>query len=256
MRKAKEVVDEQLAAASGVGLLTLLALPGAICLLAEVVVQAGWSPVWVLLLVTNIPLTVLRLWKAWYPYSFLGAVTPAIAVTEDQLRILSFLTSGETRRSILIAGFIPGSVLVGGIWILQAFGIVTVGTLLPGSLLRSGATLGQQLVLPWLLYALSVGFCLVGWPFGWASWHWERVVRTYPVYPLARFRHDFLAARAARSGIAVPRRAPKTPRRNPVLTLASTPLRWSQALGAALVIIGVPALYQSLVTLACNGGRI
>jgi hypothetical protein len=244
-----EPVDEQLLANAGLGLLALLALPPAIYLMAGLVVQVGWYPVWVLLSLTTVPLTLLRLWKAWYPFSFIGAVTPAIDLTDDQLRMLSFLTSAETRRNIWIAGLAPALVVVAGVKVLEGFGIVTIHNIMPGSVIRPHASLGHQMVLPGLFYACSVAFCLVGWPFWRAYCSWARIVRTYPVYPLERFRRDFVAPAAARAGIGGPRRAPTVPVRNPVLRMASAPLRWTQAIGAALFIIGVPALYRGTVTL-------
>lgn len=250
MSQQADVVDAQLVATSGVALFSILALPPAVYLVAELVVQVGWYPVWVFILLTNLPLTLLRTWKAWYPFSFLGAVTPAIELTDDQLRILSFLSSAETRRNIWVAGLTPAVLLVAGVGVLDGFGVVTIHTIMRGSVIRANATLSQQLVLPGLLYALSIGFCLIGWPFWRAYRNWHRIVRTYPLYPLERFRHDFLAPPAARAGIGGPRRAPTVPVRNPVLRMASTPLRLTRAIGAALFIIGVPTLYRGTVTLA------
>lgn len=258
MRMKRHVPDEQLYFNSGYLGLVVLMLPPAVYLTAVLVVQIGWLlPVLTLVLLTNLPLTLYHLWKAWYPFHILYAATRAVDLTDDQLRILSYLKSPEMRRHTWAVGAMLAALLGLGAAGLLAAGIVTLAGLPRNLVLRPSSLFDLFLFYSLIVIfnALAVEMALIGWPCWRAHRHWDHIVQTYPLYDLANFRRDFRASSEAREGLGGPRRFRTTPVPSPLSQPFSTPLRWSQGVGAAVFFIGLPAIFVGITGLSRSLAR-
>lgn len=236
----RDVPDEQLYFNTGYLGLVVLMLPPAAYLTAALVIQIGWLlPMLAATLLTNLPLTLYHLRKAWYPFRILYDATPVGYLTDDQLRILTYLKSREMRTHTWMVGISLVAFLGLGAALLPALGIVTLATLPQGLILRPDE-MPDHLIIIFILTAvfnaIAIEVALIGWPCWQAHRHWDRIVQTYPIYDLANFRRDFRASAEARVGMAGPRRHRTVLVPSPLSQPFSTPLRWNQVLGAAVLL--------------------